>query len=115
MILQRQASDYFERSNVYQFDGIEKFKASLEVLKAAVRDYPDSDLVALEHFCQCALLYLFDQDPDSEDLEKEKRAVAEESRMAQIRNAERMAENERKQREQEKANGFVHSDEEDKS
>ena len=48
----------------------------------------------IEHYRKLALLFLFDEDPDSEMLEAEKDLVYTESQASWKKNAERMAENE---------------------
>lgn len=98
-LLRKAADNYIQKSNVYRFDGIEKLKQELALLRALVKDADSTaDDQMLDHFEQLAVFYLFDHDPDASDLEEEKNRVQEESRKAQIENAKRMEENERKLR-----------------
>lgn len=83
-------------------------------MKATVKElHPEADNRVIEHFEQLALFYVFEQDPDAEELEKEKLIVQEESRNAQIENAQKMAEDERKLREEERQKGVFHSSDEE--
>ena len=74
-------------------------------MKLLLKFLKDLYLVAFElsHFEQLAIFYLFEVDPDADELELEKTKVKEESRKAQIENAKRMEENEQKLRANEQA------------
>ena len=73
------------------FDGREAFEAAFERDIKAKVDLPAD---VLEHYRKLAINFLWEEDPDHEELEAEKDLVLEESKAAYKRAAEKMAEDE---------------------
>ena len=83
--------DLIKRANVHEFEGKEALEARFaEHISSQVQ--LDAELV--EHLRKLAIFFIFNEDPDAEELEAEKDLVHEESKKAYARAAERMAEDE---------------------
>lgn len=83
--------DLIKRHNVHEYDGRETFEAKYaEQITSQIHMDPE----LLEHYRKLAILFLFNEDPDHEELEAEKDLVQAESKAAWSRAAERMAEDE---------------------
>lgn len=80
-------SDLIKRSNVHEFEGKEALKSKFEehiVAKVQL------DAALIEHFRKLVIFFIFNEDPDQEELEAEKDQVHRESKAAYARAAERM-------------------------
>lgn len=89
--------DVIKRSNVHEFEGREAFEkrfAEQVSSSSAGGSTIDLDANLLEHYRQLAVMFLFNEDPDKDELEAEKDLVLEESKAAYAKSAERMAKNE---------------------
>ena len=74
--------------NVHEFDGREAFDAHFE---QQIRSQSQLGEELVEHFYKMSLFFLFNEDPDKDDLETEKTQVQKESDAAYLRSAARMA------------------------
>ena len=69
------------RSNVYKFDGAEKFEETLSHLRSIIKEVEGPDIhEKIEHFLMLSRFFIFNIDPEAEDLEAEKSLVQEESK-----------------------------------
>ncbi len=75
---------------MHEFDGRETFETRFAEQTSSINLDPS----LLEHFRQLAVLFLFNEDPDHEELEAEKDLVMQESKAAYAKSAERMARDE---------------------
>ena len=82
--------DLIKRANVHEFEGRETFETKFAEQTSSIH----LDPAFLEHFRQLAVLFLFNEDPDHEELEAEKDLVMQESKAAYAKSAERMARDE---------------------
>ena len=85
--------DVIKRSNVHEFEGREAFEKRFAEQVSSGGSI-DLDANLLEHYRQLAVMFLFNEDPDKDDLEAEKDLVLAESKAAYAKSAERMAKNE---------------------
>ena len=66
-------TDFIARSNVYKFDGQEKFEITLTHLKETIIESdPACLLEVIDYYLVLARFYIFEVDPEHEDLEAEK-------------------------------------------
>ena len=78
--LKEHLKDFIKRGNVYRFDGLSKFNEYYDENVKKALESNGVDSVIIEHYRSLALLFVFDKDPDQEDLEAEKNIVVEESK-----------------------------------
>lgn len=67
-------ADLIARQNVYKFDGPDKFEDTLKLLKETILEvHNESDVSEkIDYYLVLARFYVFDVDPDAEDLDTEK-------------------------------------------
>lgn len=82
-MIKNAVTDWITRSNVYKFDGAENFEVTLQHLKETIIESdPTCAPEVIDYYFVLARFYVFEIDPDREDLEAEKEQVQEESRKA---------------------------------
>ena len=79
-MLQTAFTDIIKRGNVYQFDGREKSELLFDEVSQTAAD-AGADSTTLTHFRSLARMFLWEEDPEKEELEREKSQVLEDSKM----------------------------------